>query len=233
MKRFLICLVGLFLGLSLAQAGEPVRVRLYQDQDQAIVAISLAEGYKTYWRMPGEAGIAPSFAWKGSENLAQAQVEMPAPQRYDEAEGELIGYRGEVNFWVKLEPEAAGAPVKPKLQLFMGVCQELCLPVNVEVTPEPAPPGLVAKIRENLPQALAGVHARLERQGVLVQLPVKADDIFIEPEAVLAYFSKPEARGEGEYWLPISGDMTELSGKTLRLTVISGARSFVSSVIVD
>ena len=34
------------------------------------VEITLADGWKTYWRMPGDAGVPPNFDWAGSTNVA-------------------------------------------------------------------------------------------------------------------------------------------------------------------
>ena len=35
------------------------------------VELLLADGWKTYWRMPGDAGVPPSFDWAGSRNVAR------------------------------------------------------------------------------------------------------------------------------------------------------------------
>ena len=34
------------------------------------VEIALADGWKTYWRKPGDAGVPPAFDWAGSTNVA-------------------------------------------------------------------------------------------------------------------------------------------------------------------
>ena len=38
------------------------------------VEIELDAGWKTYWRMPGDAGVPPNFDWSKSTNLAAARV---------------------------------------------------------------------------------------------------------------------------------------------------------------
>ncbi len=45
----------------------------------AAIAIDLAPGWYTYWRIPGEAGIAPRFDWSRSRNLASVAAEWPRP----------------------------------------------------------------------------------------------------------------------------------------------------------
>ena len=71
------------------------------------VQIDLAEGWKTYWRMPGEAGIAPEFDWSGSRNVADVEVRWPAPRRYHDASGETVGYARRVVFTLAVVPEIA------------------------------------------------------------------------------------------------------------------------------
>ena len=42
----------------------------------------LEEGWKIYWRSPGDAGFPPRPDWSGSANLAGAKVWWPAPLRF-------------------------------------------------------------------------------------------------------------------------------------------------------
>src|SRR5258705_8750265 len=49
------------------------------------IEIGLDDGWKTYWRMPGDSGVPPSFDWKGSTNVAAVNVLYPAPARIAEA----------------------------------------------------------------------------------------------------------------------------------------------------
>src|SRR6185503_19169941 len=59
------------------------------------VELELPEGWKTYWRYPGEAGgVAPVFDWSQSTNLESAQVLYPAPKRFTDKSGDTIGYKG-------------------------------------------------------------------------------------------------------------------------------------------
>src|SRR5262245_41286607 len=55
--------------LVIANAGQPGAPRFI-----AGVEIKLADGWKTYWRNPGEGGLAPRFDWSASKNLGSAHV---------------------------------------------------------------------------------------------------------------------------------------------------------------
>ena len=74
------------------------------------VEITLAEGWKTYWRTPGDAGVPPTFDWAGSTNLATIKVGYPAPRRMQEPGAETIGYTSAVIFPVEVVPRDAASP---------------------------------------------------------------------------------------------------------------------------
>lgn len=229
-------LFALFLGLlaspALAQAG-PATPRLFQEAEGAVITITLAEGYKTYWRMPGETGVAPRFDWQGSENLKSAVVEMPAPRRHADPEGDTVGYAREVSWPVRIEAVDPALPVRLKLKLDYAVCEKLCIPLAAELAAEPAPAGLYQKALQSLPQPLSGAAAKLVAGGLEMALPVAADDVFVEPGEVFAYFRKPEALGQNAYFLPGAGDFAALAGKSVRVTIISQHAEYVTSITVQ
>ena len=60
--------------------------------------VRLAEGWKTYWRSPGDAGIAPTVDWGRSDNVASVDFQWPAPHRFSLFGIETFGYEREVVF---------------------------------------------------------------------------------------------------------------------------------------
>ncbi|MFN3869064.1 MAG: protein-disulfide reductase DsbD domain-containing protein [Hyphomicrobiaceae bacterium] len=93
------------------------------------VEIDMAEGWKTYWRNPGDAGgIPPGFDWSRSTNLASVRVLYPAPMRMRDAAGTTIGYKGNVVFPVIVEPADTTRAVDLKLDFTFGTCREICVP---------------------------------------------------------------------------------------------------------
>ena len=52
----------------------------------AAIEIVLDEGWKTYWRSPGE-GLPPALDWKASDNLAEAAFFGPRLRAFAAAEG--------------------------------------------------------------------------------------------------------------------------------------------------
>ena len=93
--------------------------------------ISLAPGWKTYWRVPGDGGIPPRFAWDGSENMSGVDFHWPVPDVSHINNLRSIGYDGIVviPFEVGLEDVFADARVAGQVQI--GVCEEICVPVTL------------------------------------------------------------------------------------------------------
>ena len=97
------------------------------------IEIMLEPGWKTYWRTPGE-GIAPSFSWDESLNLKEAQVLWPAPVRFADGEGSSVGYREKVVLPVAITPQDPSKPVSVSLAVAYGVCKDICMPVEAELS---------------------------------------------------------------------------------------------------
>jgi DsbC/DsbD-like thiol-disulfide interchange protein len=97
------------------------------------IEITLETGWKTYWRSPGE-GIAPSFSWDESVNLKSAEVLWPAPVRFVDPEGASIGYKGRLLLPLLISAEKAGEPVSLNLAIAYGVCKDICMPVEAQLS---------------------------------------------------------------------------------------------------
>lgn len=117
---------------------KPYRVSLIGDAFDgrawtAGLLIELDPGWKTYWRMPGDAGLAPSFDWSKSANLAAATVLYPAPKVFTDKSGTTVGYEGRVFLPVEVAPKAAGQPISLAVEMNYGICQNICVPLTAEM----------------------------------------------------------------------------------------------------
>ena len=54
---------------------------------RAGVEIRLKEGWKTYWRYPGDSGVPPVLDFSKSQNLKAVTVRYPAPTRFSDGGG--------------------------------------------------------------------------------------------------------------------------------------------------
>jgi DsbC/DsbD-like thiol-disulfide interchange protein len=213
------------------------------------VEIVMGPGWKTYWRMPGDAGVPPAFDWSQSSNLGQAETLYPAPTRLPDPAALTIGYMTSVVFPVQVAPHDPGKPVALKLTLDFGLCKDICIPaaaslslvVPTQLSGAPGPQLAAALERVPRTQAarrpsdpkLTRVTAHLD--GPAARLLVEAAfpggtrgaDLFIEaqdgtyvPQATPLPQTTPDVlRFEAD--LSRIGDAKDLKGKTLWLTLVS------------
>jgi DsbC/DsbD-like thiol-disulfide interchange protein len=210
------------------------------------IEVDLAEGWKTYWRMPGDAGVPPTLDWSSSTNTAAINVLYPAPMRLVEPAAQTIGYKGTTIFPVEVKPLDAAKPIVLDLQLELGICREICIPGEVQLSLTIPPSGLsgaspVKAWLERVPRPqplrgagdpeLKGVTAVLEgpspRLLVEVAFPggAKDADVFIEaPDGVYVPMTKRLPDGPGgvaRFEADLSRiDAHDLKGKRLVLTLI-------------
>lgn len=130
-----------------AAPNPPAQVRLLEGWQAADgshlvgIEIRMAPNWYTYWRIPGDAGIPPALDWSGSRNLAGVRHEWPRPTVFDSYGMTTIGYAGELVLPVVLIPERADAPIDVSLDLFFGVCDEICIPAEASIEAHIAPGG--------------------------------------------------------------------------------------------
>jgi DsbC/DsbD-like thiol-disulfide interchange protein len=211
------------------------------------VEIAMQDGWKTYWRMPGDAGVPPTFDWSGSANAADIKVLYPAPMRMAEAGGEVIGYKGDILFPIQVRPQDATRPVTLKLSLELGICREICVPVTAtfDLSLPPAGKagqhGTIAAALERVPRLQA---ERRSTDPELKQIAVgdgeagrrltisaafhgaKVVDVFVEaPDGLYVPLPRREAQdtdGGARFGVELSPDLArDLKGKTLTVTLVS------------
>lgn len=182
------------------------------------VHIQLDKGWKTYWRVPGDAGIPPDFNWEGSVNVADVSVLWPAPIWLRDQFGVSIGYKDEVVFPVIIKPGDWTKASTLNLNIHFAVCNEICAPVQAALRLEipsqsiiPLFAGLIARYMAKVPRPveeaddLRVADVRTEAGGEDVYLVVdvaaedktKAMDLFVVgPEEF--YFTTPKEVDGGQ-----------------------------------
>lgn len=142
--------------------------------------VELEEGWKTYWRQPGENGIPPLFDVKNSSNLKDFKVLWPAPELFKDGTGKGIGYKKRVLLPFTVKPEDVDQTIDFNLSIFFGVCAEICVPADVEFSsllsrskPESANRGLIQ-------EAISLVPVSHDSLGKSLGLQVKTAELSIE-----------------------------------------------------
>jgi len=93
----------------------------------ALLEIQLEGDWKTYWRSPGDGGIAPKFDFSASNNIKNVTWSWPAPQRHNVLGIDTLGYKGNVNFPLTLELDDPTEPALLKGTLTLATCTNICV----------------------------------------------------------------------------------------------------------
>ena len=165
--------------------------------------LRLTPGWHTYWRTPGDAGIAPTIDWTGSENVAAAAIAWPAPQRLPSlGDLETQGYMDGVVLPIAVTLAQPGAALHLHAEVDYASCKEVCIPYHASLDLI-LPPGLAwsgpeapliaaaeARVPGDLGAArleLLGVEIGSGRNGAVLSvrlassgLPLHAPDLFVE-----------------------------------------------------
>jgi suppressor for copper-sensitivity B len=206
------------------------------DETRVLLAVELEKGWKTYWRSPGEGGIAPAITWQG--NPPPATWFWPTPQRFDVAGISTQGYHQRVTLPIVLK---GTVPQQLAGTLTLSTCSNVCIltdyPFKLDLT-TPADP----KFNHDFAQAMgqvpiaSGLVDGLQagyRNGEL-QISAERKAGWQQPELffdtlVGADLGKPTVSSDGESLqarVPVSdgwGDAAaDLRGKQLRLVISDG-----------
>lgn len=112
--------------------------------------IEMLPGLKTYWRVPGETGIPTTFDFSRSGGIGDFRVLWPYPT-IDQSTGYLdYVYRGPTVLPIELT--ATGAPMDLDLNVVMGICSDICVPVQARfalpIRPAKADAGQSIRLRQ-------------------------------------------------------------------------------------
>lgn len=214
----------------------------------AALRLDLAEGWKTYWRTPGNAGIPPSFDWRGARNVGAVAVTWPTPVVFDQSGLRSVGYAGALVLPVSVTPDRAGRPMRLAGRMDFGICREICIPARLDFSRDldPAAPRDPAIAAALAARPYSASEARVTRATCRIEpvadglrvtarltLPPTGGTEYavIEPGLPGVWASEAEVTRDGKTLTAIS-DMVHIDGAAfaldrgaLRITVLGNARA--------
>ncbi|WP_292023338.1 protein-disulfide reductase DsbD domain-containing protein [Maritimibacter sp. UBA3975] len=107
--------------------------RMDNGHHMAALRVTLDDGWKTYWRAPGEGGIPPEVDWSQSVNVAGVTYHWPVPEVISRDDMTTIGYKHELILPLELTPAQAGDPIHIDADILVGICEEICVPLEAQV----------------------------------------------------------------------------------------------------
>ncbi|PSW16357.1 cytochrome C biogenesis protein [Photobacterium rosenbergii] len=111
---------------------------------EALLEVRLDTDWKTYWRSPGEGGVAPSIDWSLSNNLDEVEWHWPMPKRYEFLGVETLGYKHTIIFPMTIHVEDMSKPVFLSGILTMSSCTNICVLTDYEIFLDFNPANLTA-----------------------------------------------------------------------------------------
>lgn len=118
-----------------SEGGRMRLVALSQPRNGTVAALLQIEpkpGWKTYWRYPGNAGMAPELDFSASANLKFRSIAYPVPEIGQDDGGLFIGFHHAVSLIVTFDKPDETAPSTIDLKALVGVCDTICLPFAAE-----------------------------------------------------------------------------------------------------
>ncbi|MGL3606199.1 protein-disulfide reductase DsbD domain-containing protein [Rhizobium sp. G187] len=221
---------------------------------QGALVIEPQPGWVTYWKEPGDVGIPPSLTVPPGAPYAVEHIAFPVPKLLDAGDIRDVGYDAPVVLPLTLSGSTADMPVT--LHAFIGVCLNICIPFQADLTVAPAvnaatsaeEQALIADARRKLPQAPSPEFS--VKQHVL-QPDLKQFDVTltIPPSATPPSFFLRGPSGfvfvKGTFTTTATGD-TQLSipirklpknykpsGKTWDLLVVAGERAMETTLTLE
>ncbi|VEJ45023.1 protein-disulfide reductase DsbD domain-containing protein [Bartonella vinsonii] len=119
---------------------------------EGIIEIVLKPKWKTYWRNPGNSGMAPFFTFNQQVSY---EIFYPTPQLYETENDWSLGYKDKVVLPFSL----SGSSKNLSGTLTLGLCHKICLPFTVPFDFSPSvqknkrlPLSLLKKAQDTLPR---------------------------------------------------------------------------------
>ena len=133
------------------------------------------EHWHTYWKNPGDSGLATHIAWTLPDGFEDGPILWPAPARIDIGPLANYGYDGEVLLLTDIRvPEHASGIVPIRAKASWLVCEEICIPGDAEfslllgtgtATPNPRWAERIEQTRAALPRVIPGLDVRAQLAG--------------------------------------------------------------------
>ncbi|MFD1304001.1 protein-disulfide reductase DsbD family protein [Methylobacterium marchantiae] len=214
---------------------------------EAALEFRFGNGWHGAWRSPGDAGLAPTFDWSGSDGLVPASIAWPAPRRLSVGDLQTFVYESGVVLPLRFARRGDGA-AHLHLRLVHAACGEVCVPYRaimdlalpagtdrpsaeseliraarerVPGPPEAAGFAIVGQVREGPPQDRRLVLRVTSERGAFV-----APDVFVEGPKGAVTAPPAVALSDGGHAARLALRLPpDVADTDLRVTLVDGLRS--------
>ena len=191
------------------------------------VDLKMEPDWHTYWKNPGEAGMATKIEWQLPPGVTAGEIQWPLPEKLPPAEVTTYGYNDEVMLIVllKLATNLPAGPLGLKAEVSWLECKESCIPGNGDVaatlnigteTKTSADAALIQSWQSKIPKSAKNlsVHAWWEK-------PAKGD---MRPLTIECAFepSRIQPKIDNVDFFPNASDQFDVQGATESIPAVPG-----------
>ena len=207
----------------------------------------LNDGWKIYWRNPGDAGYPPEISFKNSDNLSKIKWFWPAPKRFIFEDMQNFGYERKIIFPITAILKTLEEPLVLQANITALACKDICVPIDgsLNLTIPVGNPvktehaASIYSFKKRVPTKstwpgfkILSVNAN--KNSIIIKVkskhPLVKPDIFIESENAFR-FGKPEISMSSNRLnasFILSNDIppdTNLAEMPITITVVDGTKS--------
>ena len=210
-----IALMGMFMGAGFASASDTgwlenqshpaAKARFVmtgqtdpaQKTIEGFLEVDLDQGWKTYWRSPGEGGIAPSIDWGQSTNISRVEWHWPYPQQFSLLGLHTLGYQGDTVIPITMHVEDWTQPVHINAEFTLSSCTTICVlteyPISLAFNPGELVTSeedmftyaqAISKVPKPSPQ-LSDVTAHWDAEKQLLVVKLTKASVWKKPEVIV------------------------------------------------
>lgn len=153
----------------------------------ALLNISLDPEWKTYWRSPGEGGVAPTLQWEEqSTNIAELEWFWPAPKRYPVLGVETLGYQDQLLLPMHIKVQDINKMASLQGVLTIASCTTICVLSDYQIDLSFTPADLIVDqdIAFAYAQAYSKVPVKLTQQEINQQGSTQISELLSSWEQV-------------------------------------------------
>jgi thiol:disulfide interchange protein len=168
---------------------DPIKISIYNEDTSVqpgrpffvAVQIKIQENWYTYWKNPGQVGMAPEITWNLPEGFEAGKLIWPTPQRLTSEQGVKFGYEKNLTFLAEIKPSKSfsqeEATIKANVRWI--VCSDSsCLPgetpisINIAINNDEPKKAedyeeLFTSARANVPKKHEAITAKRNQNGLI------------------------------------------------------------------
>ena len=213
--------------------GEESQVRIispsthFNNQKEIFLGLEyqLKEGWKTYWRSPGDGGFPQELNWSKSKNIRSVEIQWPVPKKFEILGLQSIGYQNNIIFPLKINIINPLKSTEVILDVNYLVCKDICIPGNAFLNLIlPVGEGSLTKHSFNLEKSLSKLPLKsLDRSFIKnTETNIFLDDkkIYFKLSLIAKKtFKNPKVFLHTKYGLPVTNPKIQLSANSKKTDI--------------